>query len=81
MRSATADEIDSDDAAIVIANRLIGQGIGYWFVTDGQSVFVRCFKDRINDEEITVTLENVDQVIRHRWNVRANSGAMSQEEK
>jgi hypothetical protein len=77
---ATPDEIDSDDLAITIASRLIGHQIGFWFVTDGQTVSVRCYRDRIHDEETTVTLQNVDEITRHRRDIRANSGAVSQED-
>lgn len=70
-RQATAQEVDADDAAIVVAQALVRYHVGFWFVTDGNTVFVKTYKDRINDEEVIVTLENIDEIMRHRLAIQS----------
>lgn len=64
-RIATPEEIDSDELAIAVANRLIGQQIGYRFVVteDGNGVFVEARKSLAGDEFMRVTLDNVDDFL------------------
>lgn len=63
LRQATPDEIDSDDMCIVVASRLIGQNVGFWFTTDGNSVFVQAYKSLADTDPIVLTLDNVDDFL------------------